>query len=318
MTSEKHCCGPRRMLAPDQPPSSATQDLKKPNERGETGPGENVFLEGGRFWMGSDEGFHSADCEGPVRNVQVAPFGIDRFAVTNARFALFARATDYVTDAERYGWSFVFLGFLPFDFPPTQAATGAPWWRKVDGANWRCPEGRGSSVANRLDHPVVHVSWNDAQAFASWAGGRLPTETEWEFAARGGLERCRFPWGDREPTDDATLCNIWQGDFPRENTGQDGYLGTAPVDTFTPNSFGLYNMVGNVWEWCENDFVEPDAGKTACRLAEGTSRDDKAIRGGSYLCHRSYCYRYRVAARSSNSVDSSTGHMGFRIAYDGQ
>ncbi len=258
-----------------------------------------TFAEGGVFDMGSAELFHPDDGEGPVRSVRVAPFAIDRHAVTNERFAQFVADTGYVTEAERFGWSFVFHLFLGRGARETLGVRDAPWWRKVEHASWQRPEGPKSEIAWRADHPVVHVSWNDANAFAAWSGGRLPTEAEWEFAARGGLQQKRFPWGDEEPTDEQPRCNIFRGDFPHHSA--DEWPGAVPVTAFEPNGYGLYNMAGNVWDWCADD--HGDKGK--------------AIRGGSYLCHRSYCYRYRVAARSTNSADSSAGHMGFRLAYDG-
>ncbi|MFI5666119.1 formylglycine-generating enzyme family protein [Streptomyces sp. NPDC051704] len=262
-----------------------------------------IDLPGGRFLMGTeDPDSFPADGEGPVREVAVDPFRIAPTTVTNAQFATFVKATGHVTDAEHFGFSFVFGGFLAEDVaavsPPVAAV---PWWRAVSGAGWRHPEGAGSSFAARQNHPVVHVSWNDAQAYCAWSGTRLPTEAEWEYAARGGLEQRRYPWGDDLTPGGRHMCNIWQGDFPTLNTAEDGYVSTAPAKSFRPNGFGLYNTVGNVWEWC------------ADRFAPGTSR---VMRGGSYLCHDSYCNRYRVAARSSNTPDSSTGNIGFRVAAD--
>ncbi len=262
-----------------------------------------VDLPGGTFLMGtSDPDGFPADREGPVRPVTVAPFRIDPRAVTVERFAAFVAATGHVTEAERWGWSFVFAGLLPDDFPPTRALAGAAWWRQAPGADWRRPEGPGSGVAERLDHPVVHVGWTDALAYCAWAGVRLPTEAEWEYAARGGLEQRRFPWGDELTPGGEHRCNVWQGEFPGRNTGDDGWLATAPVDAFDPNGFGLFNVSGNVWEWCADAWD-----------ATGAAR---VIRGGSYLCHESYCNRYRVAARSSSTPDSSTGNCGFRVAAD--
>jgi formylglycine-generating enzyme len=267
-----------------------------------------VELGGETFLMGTEDsdGF-PADREGPVREVFVGPYRIDTVAVTNERFGEFVDATGHVTRAERFGWSFVFAGLLPDDFEETRSAAQAPWWRQVHDADWRRPEGPGSSVDDRMDHPVVHVSWTDARAYCRWAGVRLPTEAEWEYAARGGLEQRRFPWGDELTPGGEHRCNIWQGTFPTHNSLEDGYLGTAPVDAFAPNAFGIHNTSGNIWEWCA-DWFHPDAPRGPGRA--------KAIRGGSYLCHHSYCNRYRVAARSSNTPDSSTGNMGFRVASD--
>ena len=176
--------------------------------------------------------------------------------MSNERFARFVLATGHVTEAERFGWSFVFAGLLPADFLPTRGVEAAPWWRQVFGAQWRRPEGPHSSLEGRLDHPVVHVSWNDALAYCAWAGKRLPTEAEWERAARGGLEGKRFPWGDEETPGGMHRCNVWQGTFPDRNTADDGFVGTAPVTAFAPNGFGLYNTVGNAWEWCA-DWFDP-------------------------------------------------------------
>jgi formylglycine-generating enzyme required for sulfatase activity len=276
-----------------------------------------VLLEGGEFLMGSEdpEGF-PADGEGPVRPVQLGPFWIDRCAVSNRRYAAFAEATGHITDAEQFGWSFVFGGLLPDDFEETRGAVQAPWWRQVFGACWRHPEGPGSAIEDRLDHPVVHVSWRDARAFSGWAGLRLPTEAEWEFAARGGLVQARLPWGDERESGGEHQMNVWQGAFPSDNTLEDGWLGTCPVGEFSPNGYGLQNVSGNVWEWCADWFhaaaEHPDGGSVD---PKGPQRGEaKVIRGGSYLCHDSYCNRYRVAARSSNTPDSSTGNMGLRCA----
>ena len=262
-----------------------------------------VELAGGEFLMGS-AGPHSYpdDGEGPVRRVRLEPFWIDALAVSNADFVCFVEATGYATEAEHFGWSFVFAGLLPDDFPPTRGEAHAPWWRQVEDADWRHPEGPQSHLDERLDHPVVHVSWNDVQAYCAWAGKRLPTEAEWEYAARGGLEGKRFPWGDELEPDGEHRMNVWQGEFPAENTSADGFYGTCPVDEFPPNDFGLHNMTGNVWEWCSDWF----------RSDLHTRDTNRVTRGGSYLCHHSYCDRYRVAARNSLTPDSSTGNTGFR------
>jgi len=278
-------------------------------------------LEGGAFLMGTEdpEGF-PADREGPVREVTVRPFSIDPCAVSNQRFAEFADATGYVTDAERYGWSFVFGGLLPDEFPDTRGVVQAPWWRQVYGACWRQPEGPQSSIEDRLEHPVVHVSWRDAEAFSHWSGVRLPTEAEWEYAARGGLVQKRFPWGDGMEPGGEHRMNVWQGTFPSENTLEDGFLGTCPVDGFPANGYGLHNTSGNVWEWCA-DWFHADRHRSAPQPASprgSPGGQARVTRGGSYLCHHSYCNRYRVAARSSNTPSTSTGNTGFRCARDAE
>ena len=277
-----------------------------------------VLLPGGDFLMGTDsrEGYPD-DGEGPVRKVRLNPFWIDATAVSNARFAAFVDATGYRTEAERFGWSFVFAGLLPDDFPPTRAVAQTPWWRQVHGADWRHPEGRHSTNADRLDHPVLHVSWNDAVAYCRWAGKRLPTEAEWEYAARGGLVQQRYPWGDKLTPNDEHRMNVWQGKFPSLNTADDGHVATAPVDAYPPNGYGLYNMTGNAWEWCA-DWFSPTFHVKGPRdnPAGPPTGDSKVMRGGSYLCHKSYCFRYRVAARSANTPDSSTGNLGFRCVRD--
>lgn len=277
-----------------------------------------VLVPGGEFRMGTDDGIgYSADGEGPMRRVQLRAFWIDTCTVSNARFAAFVEDTAHVTDAERAGWSFVFGGLLPDDFPETRGVEAAPWWRQVFGADWLHPEGPHSSIEDRSSHPVLHVSWNDASAFCAWSGTRLPTEAEWEFAARGGLDQARYPWGDELMPGGDHRCNIWQGDFPSRNTNDDGYYGTAPVHEFAPNGYGLYNMSGNAWDWCADWFAREHE---SARLLENpvgpASGTHRVIRGGSYLCHESYCFRYRVAARSANTPDSTTGHMSFRCARD--
>lgn len=259
------------------------------------------------------------DGEGPIRAVQLAPYRIDVTAVTNERFAAFVAATGYVTEAERFGWSYVFAGFVEPELGRrVTRPAGAPWWCAIEGADWRRPEGPGSDLAERQNHPVVHVSWNDAVAFCGWAGGRLPTEAEWEFAARGGLEQARYPWGDELTPGGHHRANVWQGRFPSLNTADDGFVGTAPAEAFEPNGYGLYNMAGNTWEWTADWWtVEHPAGRPLIDPQWPVTGTAKLIRGGSYLCHASYCNRYRVAARTHNDPDSSTGHLGFRCAYDG-
>jgi formylglycine-generating enzyme len=276
-----------------------------------------VLLEKTQFLMGSEDADTvPADGEGPVRPVLLDSFYLDRDPVTNERFAAFIRSTGYQTEAEKFGWSFVFRNHLTPDWngehPPNLS-----WWCKVKGAHWAHPEGLDSTLTGRENHPVVHVSWHDASAYAAWAGKRLPTEAEWEFAARGGLEQMRFPWGNELTPGGRHLCNVWQGDFPDHDTAEDGYSGPAPVDAYPPNGFGLNSITGNVWEWCA-DWFSADYHRYATRRnpvgpAEGAS---KVMRGGSYLCHASYCNRYRNSARSSNTPNSTTTNIGFRCARD--
>ncbi len=278
-------------------------------------PTDLLDIPGGSFRMGSVGALsYDGDGEGPIHVVELSPFRLAARAVSNDDFAAFVESTGHVTEAETFGWSFVFAGHLPDDFPATRAVAQAPWWRQVHGADWRHPDGPQSDLAGRGDHPVVHVSWNDANAFCAWQGSRLPTEAEWERAARGGVEGRVFPWGDELEPGGAHAMNVFQGTFPAGDTGADGFTGTAPVGTYGPNGYGAYNMTGNVWEWC-SDWYSPayyrhSAKRDPTGPANGTHR---VMRGGSYLCHASYCRRYRVAARSSNTPDSSTGNLGFRV-----
>jgi formylglycine-generating enzyme required for sulfatase activity len=297
---------------PDQPATRAA----------DTAPDRMVRVDGGAFTMGTDSdiGFPQ-DGEGPAREVHVDPFYVDRHAVTNAEFLEFVRDTGYTTEAETYGWSFVFEDFLTPEAEShvMQAVEAAPWWVAVEEAWWFRPEGPGSSVEDRHDHPVTQVSWRDAVAYAEWAGKRLPTEAEWEKAARGGVDGTRFPWGDELEPGGEHRCNVWQGDFPDHNTGDDGFLRTAPVDAFDPNGVGLYNSSGNVWEWCA-DWFSADHHTTDAYDPDNPTGpevgDERVMRGGSYLCHESWCNRYRLPARSSNTPDSGTGNIGFRCVVD--
>jgi formylglycine-generating enzyme required for sulfatase activity len=273
-----------------------------------------VELPGGTFLMGTDYelGF-PADGEGPVRAVALSAFAIDTYPVTNLDFAAFLEATQYRTEAEVFGWSFVFWAHIAeerFESVVEDTAAATPWWCKVPGARWDAPEGPGSNVDGRMDHPVVHVSWNDAVAYAAWSGKSLPTEAQWEYAARGGLEQRLYPWGDELTPEGKHLCNIWQGQFPVDDTAEDGFAGSCPVGSFPPNGYGLYSVTGNVWEWCGDWF---DTGFTAHLDPSGPAMGQaKVMKGGSFLCHASYCNRYRVAARTSNTPDSSSSNIGFR------
>jgi formylglycine-generating enzyme len=266
-----------------------------------------------------DKEGYPADGEGPPKRIYVDPFYMDVKTVTNEEFAEFIEDTGYITEAERFGWSFVFYQFVS-DFTKKkvkQIVQQTPWWLVVHGAAWNHPEGPDSSINRRLNHPVVHVTWNDAQAYCSWAGKRLPTEAEWEFAARGGLDQKKYPWGNELAPEGRYMCNVWRGEFPKLNTKEDGYAGTAPARSFPPNTYGLYNVVGNVWEWCSDRFAKSMHQRGGRKNPTGPKTGDyRVMRGGSYLCHPSYCNRYRVAARTSNTPDSSSGNIGFRCAAD--
>lgn len=315
MTDERPaCCIPGRPVRTAGAPDLLTH--RNPATSPAHLPGTAVRLPGGVFRMGSTDALaYPGDGEGPVRDVRVGPFAIDPHCVSNTRFQEFVEATGHTTDAERHRASFVFGGLLPDDFPPTRGVAAAPWWREVPGADWRHPEGPHSDLTGRENHPVVHVSWNDATAYCTWAGRRLPSEAQWEYAARGGLEQMPFPWGDELTPGGRHRMNVWNGTFPHHNTREDGHLGTCPVDAFEPNAHGLYNMTGNVWEWTADRFHPtwhtPGPRTGPAGPPTGTTR---ALRGGSYLCHASYCRRYRVSARMANTPDSSTGNIGFRCA----
>ena len=313
------CCMPTRERA-----AILQESLRSAGQRTRISTGSTeqmVQLSGSAFLMGTEDrsGF-PADGEGPIRTVHLDSFWIDRYAVTNECFQRFVAAADYRTEAERFGWSFVFAGDLPDEgreVAEDDVVPGVPWWKRVHGADWMHPEGPQSHIGDRTQHPVVHVSWNDATAYAAWAGKRLPTEAEWEFAARGGLEQKSYPWGDVLTPDGEHRCNIWQGEFPVRNTAADGYRSTAPVDAFHANGYGLFNSVGNVWEWCADWFSSTwHVFATRTNPLGPPSGAARVMRGGSYLCHPSYCNRYRVAARSSNTPDSSTTNTGFRCVRD--
>lgn len=278
-----------------------------------------VPLRGGFFDMGAALGRYPDDLDSPPRRVFVSPFSLARVTVTNALFARFVADSGYRTTAETEGWSFVFHLFLPDPDGYPEHPVRTPWWRAVAGACWAAPEGPGSDWLSRPDHPAVHLSWFDAQALAEFTGTRLPTEAEWEFAARGGLKASRFPWGNDLVPASGHRHNVWQGRFPQANSAEDGFAGTCPADHFPPNAYGLHNMTGNVWEWTSCLFGPlPSSGTLPPRDPQGpVEGPGYAIRGGSHLCHDSYCERYQVHSRTHNTADSTTGHMGVRLAASG-
>ncbi|MFC2949705.1 formylglycine-generating enzyme family protein [Virgibacillus sediminis] len=311
---EKSCCAASR---------GGTQGNINIKEMTETDYADKrgmAYIPGRKFLMGTDYKYSfPADGEKPVLEMEVSPFYMDTHAVTNRDFQQFVMDTGYKTEAERFGWSFVFYQFISHRTAKkvTQKVDSTPWWWVVQGAYWKRPEGPDSNIYDRMDHPVIHVSWNDANAYCRWAGKRLPTEAEWEFAARGGLEQKMFPWGNELTPDGIHQCNIWQGKFPVKDEAGDGYAGTCPVNTYAPNDYGLYNMADNVWEWCSDWFTNRSGKRGGPRNPKGPKKGEtKVMRGGSYLCHHSYCNRYRVAARTSNTPDSSTGNIGFRCVAD--
>jgi formylglycine-generating enzyme required for sulfatase activity len=310
-----------------------------------TAPPGMVWVPGGEFTMGTDDEQGWAD-EKPAHRVRVDGFWMDATEVTNAQFREFVEATGYVTTAEKKPDVAELMRQLPPGTPPPTPDKLVPgalvftapagevnlkdfsrWWKWTPGASWRHPEGPASSLAGKDDHPVVHVSWDDAAAYAEWAGKRLPTEAEWEFAARGGLEGKPYVWGDERPTDRDVFANLWQGEFPRTNLAADGHERTAPVRSFAPNGYGLYDMAGNVWEWCadwyQRDLYQRRSGKDVIVNPTGPRRSldparpftpQRVQRGGSFLCNDSYCSRYRPSARHGCSPDTGMSHVGFRCA----
>jgi formylglycine-generating enzyme required for sulfatase activity len=316
-------------------PESAICETSRADESGVEGM---VSIPGGTFRMGSDAHYPE---EAPVHRVSVDAFRIDRTPVTNRQFKDFVKATGHVTFAEIAPDPKDYPGALPhmlyagsLVFTPPRRAVDlrdwSQWWRFAKGADWRHPDGPGSSINGRDNHPVVHVSFADALAYATWAGKDLPTEAEWEFAARGGLDGAEFAWGDEFMPGGKHMANTWQGDFPKQNLCTDGFDRTSPVTAFPPNGYGIHDMIGNTWEWTA-DWYAPkhpaDAPKACCIPenprggSEEGSRDPcqptikiprKVIKGGSHLCAPNYCRRYRPAARHAEAVDTSTSHLGFR------
>lgn len=280
-------------------------------------PSPVIRFVGGESWAGTSAPVIPQDGEGVIRRARLRAFDIEAHCVTVERFADFVSDTGYVTDAERLEWSYVFRGLLaePGAVDVAGAHEKAGWWWAVRGACWRCPGGP-TEVAALPDHPVTQISWNDANAFARWAGGRLPSEVEWEHAARGGLKEMRYPWGDEEPDDRKVFCNIWQGNFPQLNTCADGYYGTAPVASFAPSRAGLFNAVGNVWEWSADRYrIASLRSAATARNKSARRHGERVLKGGSFLCHASYCWRYRIAARVGRAPDTGASHTGFRLAY---
>lgn len=295
------CCGPSRDVHAEAKGGHAAPSRADLAALAAAAPEQLrlVALPPGTFRMGSeDPAAYAADGEGPVRAASVEAFAIGATTVTVAEFAVFVEDTGYRTDAERHGNSLVFVALLGEGLRRrSPSVLETPWWRQVEGATWFRPEGPGSAVDDRLDHPVTHVSQRDARAYADWLGARLPTEVEWEYAARGGLDQQPYPWGGVLEPEGVARMKIFSGTFPDGPTGR---VGTEPAAAFPPNAFGLHNLTGNVWEW------------TASGLASGDDRP--VLRGGSYMCHDSYCRRYRTSARTAATADTSLGHTGFRLA----
>jgi formylglycine-generating enzyme len=318
---QKSCCAPKRDTG-RKPGNAADTSRSDAFARVIASSTEGMqLIPGGDFLMGTNGTYgFAADGEGPAHPVKLAPYFIDATCVTNEQFNAFVNATGYKTESERYGWSFVFFGQLNAAELARSARArvlGSEWWCRVPGASWRHPEGTRSNIKQRWQHPVVHVSWNDARAFAAWSGKRLPTEAEWEFAARGGLVQQRFPWGDELEPAGRHAMNVWQGVFPSQNSEADGHYGTAPAKSFKANGYGLYQVTGNVWEWCW-DWFDPGYYRESPydNPAGPASGERRVMRGGSYLCHASYCNRYRTDSRSGNTPDSATTNLGFRCVRD--
>lgn len=287
-------------------------------------PTDFIHVLGGTFLMGTKKPEIPMDGEGPIRTVSLTAFYLQKYEVSNQQYKEFVDATHFQTESETFGWSFVFEQMISEEVSSkiTQSVAAVPWWLPVEGADWMHPEGpdRNILTEQRMNEPVVHVSWNDAQSYCNWRGGRLPTEAEWEYAARGGKNGKKqrlFPWGNKLMPRNQHRTNIFHGTFPANNTGDDGFIYAAPVDAYgEQNKLGFYNLLGNVWEWVGDSWTIQHSNKKKLMNPSGPVpvTDEKTKKGGSYMCHKSYCYRYRVAARSHNSADSAASNLGFRCA----
>ncbi|MEM9223026.1 MAG: SUMF1/EgtB/PvdO family nonheme iron enzyme [Pseudomonadota bacterium] len=305
-TSSASCsCAPTSVIATSPAGNHYAKDdtikpsLEKP---------EFASFTGGHTFAGTNNPIILSDGEGPRRWFEVRPFDIALTTVTNKEFERFIKVTGYVTDAERSGSSFVFHNQISPDADDHGAIYGTEWWHRVGGACWSNVGGSRSATVIDPAHPVVHVSWNDAAAYSNWVGGRLPTEVEWECAARSGTSDTRYPWGDEDPPEGGgSFCNIWHGEFPVWSGPSSETVGTRPARSSEPNASGIFNMCGNVWEWTADHYSN--------RMGQDMTR--RILKGGSFLCHWSYCFRYRIAARIGSPALSTTSHQGFRIAFDG-
>lgn len=296
-------CSNDSFLSEEPSSKEANVRTKKPEK-----PEGMVLIPGGIFLMGSESGLPH---EGPLHEVVVSPFYLDTHEVTNDDFAAFVAATDFVSEAERWGWS---LGFDP-NAETTERVRGAEWWVKVDHADWRHPLGPESSIDGLGDYPVVQVSWNDAVAYSEWAGKRLPTEAEWEFAARGELKQTIYPWGNEREPGGRAMSNTWQGIFPVSDSAADGYASLSPVGSYPATGYGLYDIGGNVWEWCSDWYESMYYRRSPRENPPGPERGlEKVLRGGSWLCAPNYCHGYRVSHRNHSGIDTGLNHVGFRCA----
>ena len=321
--NEKACCAPRREGTGLISNLELCMQPAKPLFGSKVGM---IRIEAGKYSIGFEgpEACES-DGEGPVRDITLDCYCLDQTAVSNAQFAEFIEATGYVTESETFGWAHVFIGQLSNSkqrkLRESNTVRGLQWWYAIEGAYWCKPEGPGSTIKKRMDHPVVSVSWNDATAYATWAGKRLPTEAEWEVAARGNNNsQNMYPWGTELEPGGKHRCNVWQGDFPNKNSAADGYQWTAPVTAYRKYDNGFYNLVGNVWEWCADSFHATwhakESEATRMNPKGPASGDRRVMKGGSFLCHDSYCNRYRLGARTANTPDSAATNLGFRCARD--